>query len=558
MARWWILALALALAAPSAFALGLALPAPPSSPHPSPPASAAADADYRLAFDCPDAVPGTGVPAGCPSYVLDREDVMGSPRLVLDPNDPSRAAFGALHGGRGVHPVPGAEPPTGRSRDDAVHQPHTIFRTSDGGVGWTDMPYHAPDALRVEGREIYGDDHALALDSSGRLHIAALYSYRDGSGPLATGAPFQSAVALWKAHDIARDVDYHANLKVLAPASDPAARIDSLDLVHVAASDVVAVVWREVPPTGEPQVTLFWSKGSDGALWNAAKVGIAGCAAITNPVALDASIVLGCATDEAGPWTVYGIDTASWTAAPLGDAPLTTQNALLLERSAGFLVLVGSGLTEASTPTVQVAYGERGARWSSAEEIAPQLTRGDPASVMVDARVTAAVYSPLSGNLHLIYLERYDLGQGGQEGAGRPEFYKTLASVQAEGTFQGKIDLGIGTVNRAAFSPTLTGAGGDVYGDLHDGLAVWTDPRTGAAREFAAFGDYGFVRYAEIVEENFLSPIAPLSANVPPIPAASAGSVPLLVGVPAGILAGSMVARTLWARKAAAAEAPSE
>lgn len=553
--RWLLLlAVAMALALPSAVGLSLA-PSPYADPlGASGPMTAAdgADAAYTMRFDCPDVAPEAGIPAGCPAYVLDREDIMGSPRLVIDPRDPGLAAFGALHGGMGLHPVPGSEPPTGRSRDDAVHQPHTTFATHDGGRRWTDMPYHAPDSLRTPGREIYGDDHAIALDGEGRLHIAALYSYREAAAPFADANPFRSAVAVWKAHGIERPVDHHVNLKVLDPAT-PEARIDSLHLVGVPDADAVALVWRE-----EGEVVLHSTRGSDGALWTKRDLGIGPCEAISNPLALGTRVLLACAANDTGPWSVHAIDASTWTSTPVGEAPLATQHALLVSRWDSFVVLVGSGVADDETPTVQLSYGEGGERWSGVEEIGPQLTRGASATPVLDARVTAAAYNPVSGNLHLVYLERYDLGQGGEQGAGRPEFYKAIASVQAEGSFQGKIDLGIGTVNRAAFSPTLSGVGGGVYDDLHDGLAIWRDPDAGGVREFVAFGDYGFVRYAEIVEENFLSPIAPLSAQVPPIPAASAGTVPVLVGVPAGILAGAMVVRSVWARRQATAEAPSE
>src|SRR5205823_4867058 len=144
--------------------------------------------------------------------------------------------------------------------------------------------------------------------------------------------------------------------------------------------------------------------------------------------------------------------------------------------------------------TVKIAYGELGARWSDGDEVAPRLTQaqGQP---LADARVTAAVYAPESGNLHLVYMERVDAARTGSANADRPEFTKVLASVQAEGSFQGLVDLQVGRATRITTSPTLTGVGNGAYDDLHDSLVIAPD-----GRELLAFGDYGFVRYAQVVE----------------------------------------------------------
>lgn len=551
--RILLVALVALLAAPAA--VGAAPPLPLDPEHQRAPGAQSEDlpsaqaAQYTVGFECPDVVPVPGLPAeACPTYVLDREDVMGSPILVADPRNPSMLAFAALHGGRGVHP-PGFEPPTGRSRDDAVHQPHTTFATKNGGTSWADMPYHAPDSLRGPTREVYGEDVAIALDASGRLHIAALYAHRAAAGPFSDPTGFENVVAVWKAHDIARPVDYYVNVQLLSP-EDPAATVDSIHLIGAPDAGLVALLWRE----GGTSLGLHYSRETEGASWTRVALDLP-CAAMSNPVAQGTRILVACRAAEDGPWSVHAIDTATWTSAPLGDAPITTPRALLVERFGDFVILVGSGLDAEGAPSVELSYGEGGARWSAVEQIAGDLTRGDPVAPLLDARVTAAVYNPLTGNVHLVYMEHYDLAAGSD---GQPELYKVFAAIRAEGTFQAAVDLGIGSVNRVAFSPSLTGVGAGAYDDIHDGLVIWTDPNTGAVREFLAFGDYGFVRFAEVVEENFLSPIAPLTAQVPPVPVASAGTVPVLVGAPAAILAGAMVARTVWARRQAAAEAPAE
>ena len=528
-----------------------AAPSPAAPAAPAPMAAAAAEGPYGITFLC--AGPGERTPVAtqtCPAYVLDREDVMGQPVLLVDPRMPHLVAFSALHGGRGVHVT--SEPPTERSRSNAVHQPHTTFISRDGGEGWKDLPYHAPDSMARAGREIYGEDNAATLDGEGRLYLASLYSYTDASG-FAGRTPPRFAVGVWKAHALDRDVDYYVNSKVLLP-KDESAPIDSVHLVYVAEADVVVLLWREGNAT-----VAHWTKPTDGALWTRLDAPVAqGCDAISNPIAVEAEVFFACRGEGDRAWGVHALDAATWTARLVDRAPLDEPYALLVPRGPwGLMVLIGSGLApDNSTASVRIAYGELGGRWSSPDDVTAKLTRATPATPLSDARVTAAVYAPESGNLHLVYAERTDPARVAAPNADRPEFTKVLAAVQAEGAFQGLVDLQVGRLSRVDFSPTLTGTGSGAFSDLHDGLVVVD--AGGRPREFVAYGDYGFVRFAEVVEENFLPPVSPLSAPVPAVPAASGSLAPLLVGVPAGLLSGAMVARTLMARRKAAVEAPTE
>ncbi len=525
-------------------------------------AAAASEGGYRILFRCPETVGGTGVPAACPAYVLDREDILSQPILVIDPNNPEDIAFHALHGGRGIHPLPNAQPPSSRSRDDQVHQPHTTFRSTDGGKGWEDMPYHAPDSLQDRRtppqREIYGEDNAATLDAQGRLTLASLYSYREGAAtPTGTPGPFQYVIGAWKSHPIGKGpVDYHVNVKLLTP-SENATRVDSLHATYVRGSDVITLTWREENADGST-IALRWSRPQDGALWNAADIAIGPCSAVSNPLAYESLLFIACRPNATAPWEMRAIDTALWSVTDLGATPLSATHATLVERGqSGFMMLIGSGVRDDGSPTVAISYGEQGARWSSPEEIGHDLTLAAGAPIL-DARVTAASYHPQSGNIHLIYLERHEITSTNADGASQPEFAKVFAAVKAEGTFQGKIDLQLGTVSRVDYSPTLTGAASGAFDDLHDGIVVWKDPKSGRTREYIAFGDYGYARFAEVVEENFLSPLAIPIAQVPPVPVASAGTAPVLVGLGAGVIAGSMVARTMWARRKSTVEAPTE
>lgn len=530
---------------------GLPLDAPSlAPPTPSRHAEGSSAEGYAVTFRCA-GESSTTATVTCPAYVLDREDVMGQPVLLVDPNVPDLVAFSALHGGRGLHAAPGDEPPTERSRSNVVHQPHTTFLSRDGGDTWLDRPYRAPDAMAKTGREVYGEDNAAALDADGRIYLASLYSYVDGAAFTAP-SPARFAVGVWKARGIDKDIDYHVNSKVLYP-KDESATLDSVHLVSVPDADAVVLLWREGNAT-----VAHWTRPGDGALWTRIEKPVAeGCDAVSNPIAVAREVFVACRGADRV-WRVHALDASTWASRLVDETPLDEPHALLVPRGPwGLMVLIGSGLSaDNATPSVRIAYGELGARWSSPDDVGAKLTRATVAAPLADARVTAAAYAPESGNLHLVYAERTDAARTANVDADRPEFTKVLASVQAEGAFQGLVDLQVGRLSRVDFSPTLTGVGSGAFSDLHDGIVVVDTPD--GPREFLAYGDYGFVRYAEVVEENYLPPVAPVNAPIPAIPAASGGLAPVLVGVPAGLLSGAMVARTLMARRKHAVEAPTE
>lgn len=542
-------------------------------------ASFAADA-YAVGFRCPEQVESdlTQSNAVCPLYVLDREDVFGQPVLVIDPNNPDVIGFGAMHGGRGVHVTPDNQPPSERSRHDPVHQPHTTFRSTDGGRAWEDMPYHAPDSLQRRDqagqptRDIYGEDNAATLDAQGRLYLAALYAFRESATSLtdATGPEFRWSAGVWKAKTLAQPVDYNVNLKIIESGNGGANAVQDMHLVHVPGTNVVALAWLETTPEGlvgaegnASEVVIHWTRPDDGALWTREAVGIGDCRSITNPIAVGHLLYVGCmpplgANEEAtAPLAIHEIDTNTWTSRKTGEAPITDGRALLVPRGPyGLMVALASGLDADRRPFVQLSYGELGGRWSGVEDFGADLTQAAQAP-LVEARVTAAAYAPQTGHLHLIYMERYDLASVNQDTAGTPEFWKTFASIRAEGTFQTRLDLGVGTASRIDFSPTLTGVGSGAFNDLHDSITIWRGP-DGIDREFVAFGDYGYVRFAEVTEENYPPVGLPIPASVPPVPVASAGAAPLMLGIPAGVLAGAMVWRTLAARRQTAVEVGAE
>ncbi len=540
--------------------------------------------EYSLRFRCATPTDGEGganptAALACPYYILDEHDIMSQPRMVVDPYDSSLIAFHALHGGSGLHPVPDNQPPSDRSRMNSVHQPHTTFRTTDFGQGWQDMPYYAPDSLSNE-REVFGEDNAITLDGEGRLYLASLYAHRPrGTETAPASGPFEYGVGLWKAHRINRPVDYHVNTKIVHAENEGSNLIDNLHATYVRDTNKVVVLWREsvredalldaVGSGPASFIQVVTTNPDDGAMWQAmdASNRIGPCRDITNPLVVGREIFIGCMPDQgyatpngaaAGTLQIHAIDTAASIQRHVASTPIQEGKVLLVSRGAeGFMIAIASGLTGNGDASVKISYGEMGARWSSPEEFGKDLTSVADAPLL-DARVTAAAFAPVSGNLHLIYMERYEVAEASQDRGEKPEFTKVFAAVRAEGSYQGRVDLGLGTVNRVQYAPTIQGFGTGAFNDLHDSIVIWTDPDTGKDREFAAFGDYGYVRFGEVIEENFPIPIPPLGTTVPPVPLATAGTNPAIYGAGAGILASAMVARLLLAKKKQTVEAPTE
>jgi hypothetical protein len=521
-----------------------------------------APAGERIDLSCPSAVGGLPTqPVDCPMYVLDQEDLFGQPDLAVDPRDPGVMAFSAMHGGAGLHPLPGDQPPSGRSRDASVHQPHTTFYTLNGAASWSDQPYYPPEAIEPasplpglpvqpgRARQAFGEDNAIALDGQGHAALAALYAYRDAASPAGAGSSaYQFAVALWREGRIAQGFAYDANVRVVElPAG---LKADSLHLAYVPAADALVALWRQEDASNRSSVGGAWAQGKDAGVWTPLDANRTpqGCAAISRPFAEGARLLFACAPGHGAAPRVVALETGNWTGADLGALPLPDlpQVGLVPLEGTGQHAAWSAGVVDGRPRVVLTFGGSNETPWRRTLDIGADVARSDPAvGAPAEARITAAQYVPATGNLHLVYAER--AAQAGS--AARPGIAKAFVSVQAFGGLQARLDLGVGKVQRVDVSPTTTGVGEGVHDDLHDSLVLWTPPDGGAPREFLAYGDYGFVRFAEVHERDAAPPVVPLSVQVPPVPAASAGTLPALVGVPAGILAGAAMARVALARR---------
>lgn len=540
----------------------------------------ASAAEYQVRFQCPAASEsdaGTLDQPACPTYLLDAEDVMSQPRLVVDPTDGATLAFHALHGGPGVTAPGDQPPPRPWARDDALHQPHTVWRTTDGGQFWYDNRYYAPaslsgrndDPLTPPTYEVFGLDNAAVTDHRGDIYTASHYARR----PNGDTGNFQHMVVLWKLGDAGNNFDYEQGY-VVRHTLGVNHTISDVHLVFDRADQTVVATWMEQDAGGNGLVRIL-HRHIDQNGWKEVPTpqSIDGCQAVSNPAIISSDLYIGCFAGRDFDATRYDAnateasldhlqmfryDTQTWRPEHLTELAVARPgNAVLssaenIER--GAMVLASAGVVD-GRPFMFVTFGMLGEQWTEVQNYGrlvsgAQLAEGADRTV-VDARVTALMMTRNSGMAYAIYSEQYEP----QDGSDR-EFHKTLVGVYYTGQLQGTWGLGVGDPAAQANVPIhVRGLDGTVYRDHHDSLVAHKS-RSGEERLFIAYGDHGFVRYAEFEEDAPLAVGFPLAAPPPPVPAPLLAANPALVGAAAGVLSTAMVARMAAAKKKTAAEAP--
>lgn len=554
-----------------------------------------------MAFDLPSPLSGTGesvepgtkygiefvCPAnlqqnlGCPQYVLDPEDIMSQPRLLIDPTDPELVAFNAMHGGKGLH-VPGvSEPPSNRSRDDLLHQPHTTFTSITSGALFDDYRYYS--RIKSEYDHVYGEDNSAALDGQGRIYLGSLYTFWDDGDACSP----HYLITVWKLDRINRAPDYTQGWNKVETSGD-CNLMDSVHMVHVPDLQKVAVLWRETYVSSTPNVPVPVGQGRSswigvahtdadgrGTSWEkmADDAAIGPCRQISNAIASGGRIYVACLpgegsdSGEAGVYNIHAIDLASGTTRHIAATPVSGQgNAVLAPRGGeGKMILASGGLDGAGQPFVTALFGKDGQNWSKmgdGDERGRKLSNlserqeVNPDTSLVDARVNGLGFAPYSSNVHLIYWEKF-AEAGVSTPTGLPAYAKRLGVVGPDGHLVGRVDLDVGNAaSRLLWDSRYQGVGDGVFDDLHDDV-VTTHDRDGKPRTFIAYGDYGWIRTAEVVEENPIPCCIIPGGSPPPIPAAAAATNPAEVAAVVGALAGALTLRMLAARKKHKMEAPS-
>lgn len=581
----------------------------------SAPMYGSASATYEMRFKCP-MVANPNSPdrnntnlIRCPVDIIDPLDIMGNPVLVVDPKEIGYMAFSALHGGGGLQ-SPGNEPPTNQSRDNFVHQTHTTFYTRDGNwENWVDNPYYSPLApppsrsnaedpisflspAQLNGKKIYGTDNAMVLDAEGRVYLANIYAHKDSGAP-----KYNYALAFWKSQRVNRPVDYFAGVKVLKLPDGVIA--DSVFLAYAKDTNRVVAFWRETNETAPQKeyITGAWTIPGRGAFWYPIKERqrIGQCDGITNPLAMGMFVYIGCFAGKDYRMSpnatipnlqIHAYDTRgdkftqSWID-QVPDMKYTGRtNALLAHLYNDRMMAVQAGLTPTDDPMLLLSSGVMGGAWDPAISVGDKIENAmgkrnlrPPGAAVIEARATASVFIHRSGNMHVIYMERYKYNEETKNPAA-PEFFKGIASVYHDGQFMGIMPLGVDSGKDLAdpenptrsrpgesaspcqvYEARTQGPDRSVFNDFHDTLLSWFN-KAKEQREFIAYGDCGNIRFAEVFEEQFIAFAIPFPPGIPPIPILASAANPAQVGTVAGALAGAMVLRMLAFKRKLAVEAP--
>jgi hypothetical protein len=560
------------------------------------------NAAYEFRFQCGDHPPGESDAQAllCPVALFDQEDIMGSPRLALHPKDPKTVAFNALHGGPGLETLFGP-PPAAYARNNDVHQPHTTWRSTDpfgvldgGQLDWLDQPYysHYAQTNTTEGgllpcppacpsrltstQRVYGIDNALAVDADARLYEASLYAMRDGSQD-----PWTYGITVWKQRGIQYDRDHYAGYQNLRPESADNG-VDSLHLT-VPTRDHVVLLWRETAaggplPLGGPTLSswiavAYSTTSRDGTWERMPKADVVGpCDAITNAVAWNGHTYIGCVAGDGysarpdarrGQLDLWRVRVPEARMEFVDTIPVRGEDPRIAIRADGRFAAAATKIENAHKVRLEVSMSDWGRDWSAAKDHGGNFA--DPAKEIVDARVNALSFHRDTGNLFILYLERYDTETSNPAAAAPLLFNKRLGVVPDanDAVLHVKnLDLGNPSV-RKVFPVSVEGLDEAVFEDLHDDMFLWKDRKSGVERIFIAYGDYGLVRYAEVIQlEAILIPGLPLNPAPPlsPVtdPATTQQAAQVAAAVLGGVLASATALRLLLARSKRSVEAPVE
>lgn len=579
---------------------------PTELPHPVFPrastlGAAAAEAgspDYSIAFQCPDATLGL-TPPSCPFRVVDTDDLLGNPGLVVDPLVPGRLAFAALHGGVGGGP----------SEVSREGQTHTTYTTVAYGLNWEDQPYSPPSPPFDFDETIYGEDvHALIDNVSRTLHVASLYAWKDEG--------WRHGVVTWKFSQETRSLDYNF-VNGYFESRVAGGHMGPIWLVEMEQAGLVALLWAESAPENET-VTI---NGVETRAWLAGALSlpdpitewvrfeetllVPDCATPTNPVAHDARLYVGCTVETArdgaapGELVMHELDTATFSQRPVGRAPFSGPDALLdVDTRTGArgeedrLVLARTYLgpaepvanetnatSNASSPTNETmdnasadapVFGEpkpslrpyvefATARltddpdapiaWEEPKRVGPL---GEAIQSLVATRLNALLYRGETDTIHAIVREENDLPDDLDPEMRVPLWGKSLVVLDPLGEALVALDLDLSEKGEVFFDESDIPSDERVYGDTRDSLIEVAD------RIYVAFNDYSVIVVSEIVEsDRRVQPIVLQTAPpVPqPAPAPQVSAAATTTGVFVGVGAGALVARLAYARFASASGA---
>lgn len=543
----------------------------------------------------------------CPYRIADDADLLGSPQIAVNPDDPNSMAFFSLHGGGSTEgPTPRSRDPSPEGLTSVTGLSHTTFTSQDHGRSWHDNPW---------GTDGFGEHAAGTMDNDGNLYISALWSKRLGEGR------FNYVIKLYKEQDGRYTIATYqpsktfsnradgntisdANIVFLsAPRPEPVNATDNATQnatapagqgdvgnstsgesygVNNSAEDRVMAVWFEKAldwrnsTTGKSSwIDAAWTDTTPKDNWTrlADDQLIGPCMAASNPVAFNGKAYVACVADAGytGRSRAHIGDIDVWSIDPKTGKTRLEENTRLVggqphmaSREDGYMAIATVAVLEERNVDAQVAFGWYGQHWSDKQNAGSQLHSLMGNHKVREARVTSMALTQEKNSLFLTYMERIDTE--GEVPEPNPstlntdpnqviEYRKVVTTFSQ--CFSGAIDaydLQTG-VARHPFNDEVIGDQTGVFDDLQDGMQFWRDPASGEERVYFAYGDHGVIQFGALVGGGSGPPCAltapPPLLPPPPIPAALSTASPytMMVGATVGATALAMVTYLLAAKR---------
>lgn len=416
------------------------------------------------------------VRAGCPFRIIDDADLMGSPQIAVNENNPDAMAFFSLHGaGTDQGPTPRSRDPNPEGTGTLTGLSHTTFTSQTHGVDWFDNPW---------GTDGFGEHVTGVMDHDGNLYIGALWSKRLGDGH------FDHVVKVYKEQDGRFQISNYQPSKTFANRA-AGNTIDQANLVYVPEQSLYGVspdidgnrTDNATEPAGDDDIGNFTDPDEHGlangendtvmlvwhetaldylnsstklsswidAAWtdttardNWTRLGdhelIGPCMEASNPIAWNGKAYVACVVDAGydarsrariGDIDIWSIDPRTGATRLEESTHLVGGAPRLAGRADGFMAITSTRVMSEDEVRVGMNWGWYGRHWESQREVGgilhqlasntgtsglpPGTPSPPPAGNKVrEARVTAMAITDENpvDSLFLVYMERVNVAAG--------------------------------------------------------------------------------------------------------------------------------------------------
>lgn len=458
---------------------------------------------YEVHIDCPELRRLETVDQNevlCPIRTIDQDDMLGSPSIAVDPEDPANLVLGSLHGGDG-------HGPTDRSRagphpaglEGEGWQPFTTHVSDTHGAEWTDKPYFAPSKLG----ESFGEHVQVAIDPAGHVYVGSLYSTPRYDDPVDTQpSSYEYTIVAQKFASMGQVQSQQSNYGDFGSEhvkpTFAGNMIPEFWFVPEPGTDRMALVWYERVPANGSQASatpglaldvgsddgdpfarsvigLAWTRAAWQEPWHFAPAErlVGPCADASNPVVRQGMVYIACRVDTAeggyaydeapteGQIDLFRLNLTTGEPEHMGRTPLTHGHPRLALRPDGRMALLTAGIGPDGRTQLNIAFGVAEAD-SPTAVWGHQLFLGDDVAAnragvrVTEARVQDVVMRQDSGTVHLILKEQYqNLGLVLEDPTAltHPRYVKQLVTLHEDDGILRKVDLDVGNpLNRTQFA----------------------------------------------------------------------------------------------------------